>query len=235
MVGKVVFWQVETLRSKGELSVPLQSGAVFDLHPARGPSSSGDDAWRRFEFIADAPVLEVVAASYELLAYHEESGCSRIFAFWERELERRGAVVWTRALDSLSAGYRGSVSIQWIDAQWPQAGFAGILGNATRRVLDHAIACYDRLGQARMSQILKSALIVSGAENPTLWQRPPSSDDFGGLEPLSDDLDELDALYGDERARVPVAGEWDESDPGMYGTIEHYWRTYPEDFHPAPD
>jgi hypothetical protein len=233
--GQVVFMGVVSLRSKGDVGASLRGGWVFDLEPRPGRAALGDSPVRQFEFVADVPVLEVVAASFELSSFYDDDGWRRIFAYLERELAGSGALDWTKPLESLSVGYRGSMSIHWIDAEQGEVGLSGILSNGTRRVFENAIACYERLGQVRMSDILKSALIVSGSESPALWKSPPSRDDFDGFEPLSDDLDELDALYGDERTRLPVAGEWDERDLGIYGTIEHYWRTYPEDFQPAPE
>jgi len=235
-VGRVVFGEVESVQFWGPSDAVLSGGAVLEADELQRQASGREFALWKHVLYGDEgqAVLEVVAESFSLTELLPDRGWTKVVRFWERNWDPQGPEVWTKALEAFPPGYRGAICIEWIDTEHRLLGFASILGNTTRRIFEHSIACYQRLEQPRMATILQSALIVSGSETPDLWEVPPTPAEFGLVEPLVGDLDELDRLYSDERELLPIADGL-EDETRIMGTIEYYWRTFPDDFQPAPD
>jgi hypothetical protein len=82
-----------------------------------------------------------------------------------------------------------------------------------------------------MVRIMKSSLYVCLHSYPevaeqTRFGMPPGYLD--GLRPLADTFEDLDTLYYDEAERLPGAADVDSCYP--IGTIDYYYKKYPEDF-----
>jgi hypothetical protein len=235
-VGRVAFAEVEAVQFRGPSDAILSGAAVFaaDGLPEHAPGRE-IVLWKHVLYREESQaVLEVLAESFSLTELSSARGWTQVLDFCERNWDRQGAEAWTKTLESFPPGYRGSFCIYWIDSEQPRQGFAGVLSNATRRIFEHAIACYQRLDQTRMAAILQSALIVSGAETPELWEVPPTAVEFGLAEPLTVEFDELDVFYAAERELLPAA-EGVENNEWLAGTIEYYWQTFPADFQTGPD
>ena len=161
----------------------------------------------------------------------EQPGCAwdRVTNYLERACVEENVPDWPTALIARPLGYLRSASMWWTDAEVNNGGLSQYFFNSTNAIVWHAIAGYERIGQTRMAEILRSAVFVCREENPELLRVAVPRRALDGFVPLASDLDSLDKLYYEELSRLPVANGT-ENDCYLNGTVEYYWNAFPEDF-----
>lgn len=177
---------------------------------------------------APAPV-ENWGARASLMSKQPGSAWDRVTKYLERACVEEDVPDWPTALIARPPGYLRSASMWWTDAEVNNGGLSQYFLNSTNEVVWHAIAGYERIGQTRMAEILRSAVVVCSKESPELLRADVPPGALDGFVPLAGDLDSLDELYYEELLRLPI-GNGIENDCYLNGTVEYYWNAFPEDF-----
>ncbi len=168
------------------------------------------------------------------MAERQTNAWERIDAYLERACVEEGVPDWPTALAARPPGYLRAASMWWTDVEVMNGGFQQYFLNSTNEVIWYAIAGYQRLGETRMADLIRSAAFICLRERPALLRAPVPTTAFVDFEPMAQRFDDLNELYDEVRVRLPVA-EGIENGCYLNGAVEHYWHTYPEDFRPAPE
>ena len=142
-------------------------------------------------------------------------------------------------LENYEDGLRRCISIYYLDAYVVNNGFGGLFFNRFGCLASGAIEGYLRIEASARARIIRTALDLCLAEEPSLASvnRLELSSYAATAEPLpmkfifdkfKSRFDELDLLYYAEQDLLPGAGRFTPLIP--LGAIDWYAETHPEDF-----
>ena len=145
-------------------------------------------------------------------------------------------------LETHEDGLRRCISIYYLDAYVVNNGFGGLFFNRFGCLASSAIEGYLRIGAPARARIIRTAVDLCLAEEPSLASvnRLELSSFAATAKPLlmkfkfdklKSRFDELDLLYYAEQDLLPGAGRFKTLTP--VGTIDWYADKYPGDFPPS--
>ncbi len=162
-----------------------------------------------------------------------------ISSFFREHFPSTGLCDLVAQLESYEDGLRRCISIYYLDAYVVNNGFGGLFFNRFGCLASSAIEGYLRIGAPARARIIRAAVDLCLAEEPTLASvnRLTLSSYAATAEPLplkfnfdksKSKFDELDLLYYAEQDLLPGARRFKTLTP--VGTIDWYAEKYPGDF-----